>query len=312
MAGMTFTKISNSLRVNQRWLPLPPEAKALWLSGLMFCVVEETDGVIHRVQLPMVDPYHPTREQAASDLVTAGLWAETEAGWTICQFAEHNLTSDQKRFGKQAAAARQAKSRAARTGNPTPTPEPCHTDVTRDMSVTGGDTTHLSRVTNEMSHVERERERESEREKGVQGEEPTGDTPPKPKPPRRPPDPNIFNSTTLHAWWRATRAELIPTELSPPPRAITRDRQAAQELWDLIARNGDPDTVTEAREVLRWSVTHSYWGDRSTTLKDVLTNWPKMSAQWRKQHTTTTTAPATRVAPAADLAALVAQIGPKP
>jgi len=308
MTGMTFTKVSNTLRSNPRWLPLSNDGKALWLAGLMFAVDQETDGVIHRVQLPLVDPYHPTREEAATELVEAGLWEVNPDGWVISRFADHNLTADQKRFGKAAAAARQARSRAARTA----IPEPCHTDVTRESRVTGCDTETVSRVTNEKSRVESKskRERESKRERGVQGGDPTGDTPP--APPQRHP-PLVVNGTTLYTWWRATRANLFPTELEPQPRTITRDKQAAQNLWDLIARNGDPNTPTEAQQVIIWASTHRHWGDRVVTLTGVLNNWAEMSAGWRKQHTTTTTtAPAARVAPAADLAALVAQIGPKP
>ena len=77
---MAWFKVDDRLWSHPKWLGLPIEAKALWVSAGSYCAMHETDGEISCQTLAIVLP-NSRHTRAANALVEAGLWERTNDGY---------------------------------------------------------------------------------------------------------------------------------------------------------------------------------------------------------------------------------------
>lgn len=98
---MAWFKVDDRLWSHPKWLGLPIEAKALWVSAGSYCAMHETDGEISRQTLAIVLP-NSRHTRAANALVEAGLWEQENDGYRFHEWAEYQPTKAQLDAERQA------------------------------------------------------------------------------------------------------------------------------------------------------------------------------------------------------------------
>lgn len=98
---MAWFKVDDRLWSHPKWMMLPIEAKALWVSAGSYCAMHETDGEISRQTLAIVLP-NSRQTRAANALVEAGLWEQESDGYRFHEWAEYQPTKAQLDAERQA------------------------------------------------------------------------------------------------------------------------------------------------------------------------------------------------------------------
>lgn len=88
---MAWFKVDDRLWSHPKWMMLPIEAKALWVSAGSYCAMHETDGEISCQTLAIVLP-NSRQTRAANALVEAGLWERTKDGYKFHNWNEYQPT----------------------------------------------------------------------------------------------------------------------------------------------------------------------------------------------------------------------------
>lgn len=88
---MVWFKIDDGFWSHPKVLELSDAAVALWTRAGSYCAGHLTDGEVKRSTLRVLGADH----DAAVELVMAGLWDETPAGWTFHDWAEYQPTREQ-------------------------------------------------------------------------------------------------------------------------------------------------------------------------------------------------------------------------
>lgn len=90
---MTFLKLETSARFNRKLIKAGPPAAWLWLCGNLYCQEALTDGFISAEALEFLGVKGARKFVGA--LVTAGLWVESDGGWQVHDYLEHNRSADE-------------------------------------------------------------------------------------------------------------------------------------------------------------------------------------------------------------------------
>lgn len=104
---MTWGKVDDKLWGSPKWLGTGPRARALWVSGLSWCMDQLTDG---HVPAHVISVLGGTRRDAG-DLVRAGLWEEADDGWQFHDWLDYQPSRAQVLAERKAAADRQKRAR---------------------------------------------------------------------------------------------------------------------------------------------------------------------------------------------------------
>ena len=104
---MAWGKVDDKLHSSVKWRSASKPARALWSTGLSWCMDQLTDGFVPRDMLPVLDG---TRAEAAS-LVRAGLWEEVDGGYLYHDWLDYQPSREQVLAERAAAAERQRRAR---------------------------------------------------------------------------------------------------------------------------------------------------------------------------------------------------------
>ncbi|WP_433426293.1 hypothetical protein ACQP1V_43225 (plasmid) [Microtetraspora malaysiensis] len=103
---MPWVRIDDQFPVNRKVRPLSDKAFRLHVSALCWCNANLTDGCITTSELRYVsDVSSPKRY--ARELVDAGLWHETEQGWSVHDYLEFQASAEKIKEDRAAKRARQ-------------------------------------------------------------------------------------------------------------------------------------------------------------------------------------------------------------
>ncbi len=135
---MVWFKIDDGFWSHPKVLELSDAAVALWVRAGAYCAGHLTDGEVKRSTLRVL----AADRDAAVELVLAGLWGETEDGWSFHDWADYQPTREQVLAERAATRERVQKHRANRRRNAegndvtngVGTPAPTRPDPTRPLS----------------------------------------------------------------------------------------------------------------------------------------------------------------------------------
>jgi hypothetical protein len=91
-------------------------AVALWFRGGCYCAKHRTDGAVPRGMLRGLTAI-PRRNRARTDLVSVGLWVETDAGWRMNGWRERNPSREDRKAKTAMNTARQDRWRKRKRGD---------------------------------------------------------------------------------------------------------------------------------------------------------------------------------------------------
>lgn len=253
-----WAKISDDFFRNPKVVKAGRDARDLYLVGLCHCNEHLTDGFIDASYLRRLaaDAEIDSAKEAASKLVEVGLWHETDGGYEVNDFEDHNISKAeveakakakaerQERWLKSRGASKDASRDASKAHVPGPGPVPEPVYVPSEQVVVG---THGCREaqtatpppmskTQEVEQVLSQADQRPDRahwraeltarmaEKGwAVGSRPA------------------YALTVLKGWLAGDGAPPIPgTESPPPPRGErrTRHQRETDEALTAIRRNG--------------------------------------------------------------------------
>jgi hypothetical protein len=104
---MTWFKIDDGFWSHPKVLELSDEAVALWVRAGSYCAGHLTDGEVKRATLRILG----AQQDAATELVLAGLWDLTGDTWSFHDWDQYQPTKDQVLADRAAATERKRKSR---------------------------------------------------------------------------------------------------------------------------------------------------------------------------------------------------------
>lgn len=134
----TWIKLDDTFCDHPKLVQAGPTAGWLYICGLTYSSRNLTDGFIPAGMVRRLADIDDSGA-VAEELVNAGLWHETTGGFLIHDYADHQRTSAEIEDQRASARARQQKHRGS-TAKASRS-EVCHTDVTRDKSVSHADVT---------------------------------------------------------------------------------------------------------------------------------------------------------------------------
>lgn len=103
---MAWVKLDDKVWSHPKFGALSGDAVRLWMFALCWCNQHETDGSIPRVTVRVLGG----TSDAAAELCASGLWHETENGWQIHDYLDHQPSRD------DLARKREAKAESGRLG----------------------------------------------------------------------------------------------------------------------------------------------------------------------------------------------------
>lgn len=103
---MSWAKIDDQLHSNEKFLACSLAARGLWTICLSWVADKETDGAIPRSIVRL--HAGPQLQELTAELVEAGLWEVTEAGWAFHDYLAYNPSKSQLEEDRQKAADRKA------------------------------------------------------------------------------------------------------------------------------------------------------------------------------------------------------------
>jgi hypothetical protein len=117
---MIFAGIDVNIITHPKALAAGPEALGLWLWGMCYAQLHETDGRLPKVAVLSALGLHPVVSRRLADrLVVVGLWAsEADGSWSAVNYGKKNQTSDEIRRKKDLAAERTKRWRDGRRDAP--------------------------------------------------------------------------------------------------------------------------------------------------------------------------------------------------
>ena len=113
---MTWARLDDGITDRPDLLALSRPVRLLHIEGIVWACRHETDGAIPRHVLRKVTD-EPDPEQAAGELVGAGLWEATDEGWAIVGFLDDQVSAEDLAKQRAVAAERQRRSRQHKAGD---------------------------------------------------------------------------------------------------------------------------------------------------------------------------------------------------
>lgn len=86
----SWGKVHGDLWISPKFQQVSPAARGVWLMALSYSIAQQSYGAVPRHLLPA---FGGTPEDAAQ-LVTAGLWDETETGWDFHDWDDHQTSRE--------------------------------------------------------------------------------------------------------------------------------------------------------------------------------------------------------------------------
>jgi hypothetical protein len=104
---MSWAKVDDQLHSNEKVLECSLAARGLWITCLSWVADKETDGAIPRSVVKL----HAAGQAKAlsAELVSAGLWVETEGGWAFHDYLTYNPSKADLEAERQKAIERKAR-----------------------------------------------------------------------------------------------------------------------------------------------------------------------------------------------------------
>ena len=112
----TWIKLHDNFATNLKVLAAGEDAAWVYVSGLLFCSANETDGKIPTAALRTITAKRDAKTLARI-LVREGLWIETAGGWEVHDYLKHQRSKAQIEAEREATRKRAAKHRASRSSN---------------------------------------------------------------------------------------------------------------------------------------------------------------------------------------------------
>lgn len=107
---MTWVKVDDLITEHEKCVGLSANAWCLWLHGITYCSRNLTDGKIPKAMLARLSGVSKP-SAAASELVAAGLWDDSDGAFWVHDYLEHQRSREQVEAERAAAAERQRKAR---------------------------------------------------------------------------------------------------------------------------------------------------------------------------------------------------------
>lgn len=114
---MSWTKLTDTFAEEMDRREISPAAFTLHVAALCYCSRLLTNGAIKRRHVAGLYSLVDDPAAAAKELVEAGLWQETDAGYVIVDYLKDQRSRVQVLEERQKAAVRQANWRATKSGN---------------------------------------------------------------------------------------------------------------------------------------------------------------------------------------------------
>ena len=113
---MTWTKLDRSMIDGPEWDGIAPGVRLVHIEAMLWCNEHGTDGDVTPGTLGKLTRY-PRRLDAARQLVDAGLWHETDTGWTLPRFLDEQPSKQDSDRTRDIARQRQRRQRQHRNGD---------------------------------------------------------------------------------------------------------------------------------------------------------------------------------------------------
>lgn len=140
---MTYVKIDDDIFRNPKVVRVSTVAKLIYVASICYCGNQLTDGFIPRnaARTLSADAGVNYSPKIVKELINAGLWLESEDGYTIHDYLEHNESAEKVHAKKEAARKRMERLRSGdvRANNQRTHGEVRDTDTTTDTSPNGED-----------------------------------------------------------------------------------------------------------------------------------------------------------------------------
>lgn len=201
---MPYLLIDDGMAENQKVVGLSDKAFRLWITGLVYCARNLTDGAISELALRFVgaNSQIDRPKTVAKQLVSAGLWEPNGDGWMIHDYLEYNPSRAE--IAERRELARERKRRQRNKGH-------------------GG----TSRGTGRVSHAHQDPP------KGVSKETPRGSSPN--GLPQVTRDKALAEAEQLAATWHTPDSSLFADQLDQLERDhhVTLGALEREHLWDI-------------------------------------------------------------------------------
>jgi hypothetical protein len=92
---MTWVKLDDQFFAHPKVIDLPKDAKLLYLAGLTHCAAQLTDGALSGGAVRAITALVDVDRSVTQQLVDAGLWEVTEAGYAVHDYLKYNRTGEQ-------------------------------------------------------------------------------------------------------------------------------------------------------------------------------------------------------------------------
>jgi hypothetical protein len=113
---MTWTKLGDEYLLDPAILKVPRGARLMHIESVIWSNSHGTDGKIPRHMLARFSD-EPDTEQAAKELISAGLWDTTEMGWAVVGFLDQQPSAEDVERTGQLVRNRQRRQRQHRNGD---------------------------------------------------------------------------------------------------------------------------------------------------------------------------------------------------
>ncbi|SDL74192.1 hypothetical protein SAMN05421874_12859 [Nonomuraea maritima] len=103
---MAWVRLDDPFPTHRKVRHLSDQAFRLYVSALCWCNANLSDGQIPERELKFVSDVRAPKRYA-SELVSVGLWEETDSGWCVHDYLEYQPSAEKIREGREAKRARQ-------------------------------------------------------------------------------------------------------------------------------------------------------------------------------------------------------------
>lgn len=254
---MAWARIDDGILDHPKVLMAGEDAGNLFIRSIIWCNKHLTDGFIPHEACTIFTRKRDWRKHVAA-LLRVGLWAETEGGYRIRGFLEHNASAEEVKQKREDAAERQRKSREAKAAQS----QVSHENVTRDKRVTSASVTAPSPLLSSPLQIQEKRDPPVV----PQGDDDVG----------APPAKSTRRKRELSEASLAVQSEIEKlAEVTYPPATFDA-LEARLKAKDL--------TLDDALAVVRYAATDPFWGrevklDPSTIFRPA--HWPGLLGKAR-------------------------------
>lgn len=112
---MGWAKFDDGFTEHPKVVAAGPWGELLAMRGVIYAARYETDGFIPSGQLPRLSVGIPAVKRRVSELISVGLWEETDGGWLIHDFLDYHPSKAEREEERQAARERMRNVRANKT-----------------------------------------------------------------------------------------------------------------------------------------------------------------------------------------------------